>query len=170
MAKKVVKKKASKKKVTKKKPASKKAANDKPAPKNLGGAPTKYKEEYCQMIIEHMEKGLSASSFAGTIGVSSRSITNWADEHKEFKKALEIAEARALLYWEALGIDAILGNRKNFNTPVFIFTMKNRFKWSDRSDLNIQGEFQHSKIDHELLKSVDRKELIKLAKKTKVND
>ena len=54
------------------------------------GAPTKYKPEYCQQVIDHMTRGLSFESFAGFLGVTKSTIYNWLEEHKDFLDSKEI--------------------------------------------------------------------------------
>lgn len=106
------------------------------------GKPTKYKSEYCEQLIEHMSKGLSYESFAGTAGVHRSVLYDWEDTYPEWKDAKETAFSKCLLFWERLGIDNILnvsesfgkegGTSKSLNGSVWIFNMKNRFKWRDK--------------------------------------
>lgn len=112
-------------------------------PVNLGGRPTLYTKEHCEMLIEHMRNGLSFKSFAGVAGVQRSTLYNWLDANPEFKEAKEIGEDLSLLFWEKMGIDNIInrsesfgnnqgGNSTSLNATVWIFNMKNRFGWRDR--------------------------------------
>lgn len=103
------------------------------------GQPTKYDPKYCDMIIEHLEGGLSIESFAGVIGVSRDSIYEWKDKHQEFSDSIKTGIEKSLLFWEKLGRAGTTGKIKGFNCSTFIFTMKNRFKWTDRTETNLNG-------------------------------
>jgi hypothetical protein len=107
-----------------------------------GGRPTKYDSKYCDMVIDHMAKGLSFESFAGVIEVSRDSLYEWAKQHREFSDAKKIGTSKSLLYWEQLGLDGATGNNSNgvyyFSASTWIFSMKNRFRWSDRHELSVE--------------------------------
>jgi transcriptional regulator with XRE-family HTH domain len=106
------------------------------------GRPSKYQEHFCQMLIEHMSKGLSFESFAGVIGVSRDTVYRWARDIAAFDEAKEIGTSKSLLLWEKIGIDGVWdlteyengkpSFSKRLNTASWIFNMKNRFKWRDR--------------------------------------
>lgn len=106
------------------------------------GRPTKFKPEYCELLIEHMAKGLSFEAFAGRIGVSRRVLFDWEKAHQDFLHAKEIGIEKARIFWEELGIKHILNesesvpnvgsSSRSLNASVWIFNMKNRFQWRDK--------------------------------------
>lgn len=98
------------------------------------GRPTKYKEEYCQKLIEHMESGFSYESFAGLVGVSKQTIYDWEKVNPLFLDSKRIAFEKSRLFWERCGIEGMfMGGKENpFNSTVWIFNMKNRFNWRDK--------------------------------------
>lgn len=110
-------------------------------PKNKGGRPSKYKEEYCQMLIDHMASGLSFESFAAVIDVNDDTLSEWAKVHPKFSDAKKTAFSKSLLFWEKLGLNNIhnvsLPNKgsKSLNSTIWIFTMKNRFGWRDKKEI-----------------------------------
>lgn len=95
------------------------------------GQPTKYKPEYCEMLIEHMSGGFSLESFAGKINVSKDSLYQWAKDYKEFSDAFEVAKSKCQLFWEDTGIKGTLGKIRGFNGNTWAFWMKNRFQWHE---------------------------------------
>lgn len=124
------------------------------------GQPTKYMPEYCAQLYEHMCEGLSFAAFAGLIGVTTQTLTNWAAAHEEFADARERGLAASLLWWERLGQQGVQGfgpevlskriikpdgsveeqyEGAKFNTGTWVFNMKNRFPedWKDRHDLTM---------------------------------
>lgn len=110
------------------------------------GAPSKYKPEYCQQLIEHMAEGLSFESFAGIIEVNRDSLYEWIKVHQEFSDAKKIAVDKSLHFWEKLGLNNIINisesesqgegfgrsSSRSLNSSVWIFNMKNRFGWRDK--------------------------------------
>lgn len=115
------------------------------AKKSNAGAPSKYKPEYCQLLIEHMAEGLSFESFAALADVDRSTLYEWEEVHKEFSDAKKRGEAKSLLKWEGLGIKHILnesesspgigGSSKSLNAAVYRLNMINRFRWKDRAEV-----------------------------------
>lgn len=97
------------------------------------GRPTKYKDEYCDMLIDHMRQGLSFECFAGVIGVTPECIYNWARENEAFSEAKSRGFVLCQLFWEKIGIAGVTGRIQNFQTGAWIFNMKHRFKWYEAS-------------------------------------
>lgn len=112
-----------------------------PSDKHPGGAPTKYRPEYCADLIIHMSKGLSYQSFAGHVRVNIDTLYEWETNNPEFsdakKKAMEINR----LFWETAGIEGMYQPSGPGSTPlnptIYIFNMKNRFpkEWRDRQEI-----------------------------------
>lgn len=116
------------------------------------GRPTKYKAEYCQMLIDHMETGLSFESFAAEIDVCEDTIYTWAKEIPEFSEAKKKAFSKNRSFWEKLSVKYIVNQSEfhedkanktktststSLNSSVYIFNMKNRFpkEWRDRQEI-----------------------------------
>ena len=103
--------------------------------KHPGGRPTDYHPGYGEQLIEHCRDGLSFESFAGLIGISSKTLWAWAQEHEEFSRAKGVAYAQSRLWWERVGIQIVLGKgAKKMSAPTWIYTMKCRFpdEWRER--------------------------------------
>lgn len=109
------------------------------------GRPSKYKPEFCEMLIEHMGQGYSFESFAGIIEVNQDTLHEWTKTHDCFSEAKKIAFAKCQNFWESLGIKHIINKSdsefcgdsgssksRSLNAAVWVFNMKNRFKWKDR--------------------------------------
>jgi hypothetical protein len=113
------------------------------------GRPSKYKKEYCEMLIEHMSTGLSFESFAGIVRVNRDTVHEWAKVHQDFSEAKKIGMSLALLKWEKIGMEGMyMGSKDNpFNPTVWIFSMKNKFNWSDRKEVEINQSTVQINID-----------------------
>ena len=108
------------------------------------GRPTDYREEYCEMVIEHMSKGYSFESFAGAIGTHKQVLYSWAEKFPEFNDSKKIAFEKCRVWWESQGMDGLWSSKEgSFNSSNWIFQMKNRFKeeWRDKQ------EHDHSSAD-----------------------
>lgn len=66
----------------------------------MAGRPTLYRDEYCDLVIEHMAEGASLTSFAGEIGVARSSINEWMGAHPEFSEAVNVGKAKCASWWE----------------------------------------------------------------------
>lgn len=103
--------------------------------RNPGGRPTSYDPVYCDMIIDYMSGGKSKDAFAGHIGVAKSTIYEWIKKHREFSNSVKIAEAKCQDFWEELGVVGTTEG-KNFNASTWIFNMKNRFGWRDKTEVD----------------------------------
>lgn len=93
--------------------------------------PTKYKPEYCEALISHMKEGRSFESFSGSAGVHRDTLYEWVKVFPEFSDAKKVGEGYGLHALEDLGLNMI----KDGNASVWIFTMKNRFNWKDKHEI-----------------------------------
>lgn len=125
-------------------------SDEKKTTKNLGGRPTDYKPEYCEKLIEHMTEGLSFEAFGGVVGVCKQTLYSWTDKYPAFLDAKQRATSLARLWWEKTGIAGLWNESsseiegksrrtfsKSFNTGVWVFNMKNRFKddWKEKHEI-----------------------------------
>jgi hypothetical protein len=45
-----------------------------------------------------------------------------------------------MIFWEQIGLGGTTGQFKNFNAAAYIFTMKNKFKWKDKHEIELGEE------------------------------
>jgi hypothetical protein len=97
------------------------------------GRPTKYKEEYCEMLIEHMAEGYSFESFGGIIEVDETTLYEWEKSHKEFSLSKNIGTQKSMVWWEKIGRKGMINEIPFFNDRIWRLNMINRFrsKWTD---------------------------------------
>lgn len=111
----------------------------------------KYKEEYNDMLISHMSRGLSFESFAGEIGVAKSTLYKWKVEIPPFQEAFEIGYSRGLKLYETLLVNKCTGRETKFgnetidprkgDTTALIFAMKTRFHkvYGDRGKVEVEN-------------------------------
>ena len=96
------------------------------------GMPSKYKPEFCDLLIKHMADGLSFESFGAVAKVHKDTLYEWLKVHPEFVEAKAEAWAENLLFYEKVGRAGMTGKLDGFNVTAWIFSMKNRHGWRDR--------------------------------------
>ena len=122
--------------------------------KNKGGAPSKYKKEFNQKVIDLMREGCSIAEVCFELEICKQTFYNWCDENKEFldskKKGVDYSEG----WWMKQG-------RKSLKDPTFNYTgwymnMKNRFNWTDKKEIKeeikLETNLDYSKLDAGTLK------------------
>lgn len=114
-----------------------------------GSSPWKYKKKYCEMLIDHMRQGLSYESFAGLVGVSRQCLYQWEDRYADFKKAKEVGKSGSLKTWEQIGLGLATGKLKG-SAASYIFTMKNRFNWSDKTETTLKTNDEGLTLNYNL--------------------
>ena len=105
------------------------------------GRPTKYREEYCDAVVEHMSHGASLTSFAAEVDVARSTINVWIEEYPEFSESVKRAKAKCAAWWEKIGRDGAQGG--GANPTLVIFGLKNMAAedWRDKQ------EFDHRSPD-----------------------
>lgn len=100
-----------------------------------GGRPTKYKPEFCAMLIEHMKK-YSFESFAGLdeVDVHKETLYEWANAHPEFSEAKKKAFSKNLLRLERqlVASEEISEDGPKINPGPIIYQLKFRHGCYDR--------------------------------------
>jgi len=92
------------------------------------------------MLIDHMASGLSFEAFAGVIGVNQDTLHEWVKVWPAFSEAKKDGLAKGRIFWEKIGHAGMSGKIKNFNSTVWVFSMKNRFGWRDKQSVEHTGE------------------------------
>ena len=104
--------------------------------KRLRGQPTTYREEYCDALVKHMAEGFSFETFAATIDTHRDTLYNWCKLFPDFSDAKKEGMDKSQVYFEKLGKAAMLGKIDGFSSAVWIFSMKNRFRWQDKVEIS----------------------------------
>jgi hypothetical protein len=118
--------------------------------RDLGGRPSKYEPRFCQAVIDHSGEGRGLNSFAASIGVCRKTLTNWAQQHEEFYAAVLVAQAKSAAWWEDRARDIAQGNGGPGASTMTIFALKNLDpeSYQDRAQLEHIGRIQHHAMTH----------------------
>jgi hypothetical protein len=98
------------------------------------GRPSKFKPEYCDLLIEHMKKGFGINTFGPVVDVNRDTVYEWVNVHQDFSDAYKKGMDHYEGFWERLGMAGAMGKVPGFNAAAWIFNVKNRFKWTDRQE------------------------------------
>lgn len=97
-----------------------------------GGRPTKYDPAMCEKVVELMSVGASKIEVSAEIGITSETLYDYCEKHPEFSDAVKRGEQLSAAWWERHGRQNL--DNKEFNATLWYMNMKNRFKWSDRTE------------------------------------
>ncbi len=136
----------------------KKSKQDAPA---KVGRPTKYKPEFCQMLIDHMSEGYSFESFGAIAEVWDSTLDDWVNTIPEFADAKQTARKKQLYANEKLIRDVAKYGDGNATAAIFILKNCHPKTWRDRREIDITPPKDLS--TEELIKEAE--ELLKKVKK-----
>lgn len=118
--------------------------------KSNAGRPTKYRKEFCKMLINHMSQGKSFESFGAKVEVGKNTMYEWCRSYPEFHDAKRIGTMKCLDKWEDIGNDGLYA--KYFNDKVYRLNMMNRFGWGEKQTQNVEVE-QKQKVEIDFSKT-----------------
>ena len=135
--------------------------------KGPGGRPTKYKPEFCQMLIDHMAQGFSFESFVKPIYLYNKELNdpkpfvnrdtlyNWCTLFVEFSDAKKVGRGMQIHKFEQIGLDMATGVIEKGNATAFVWASKNMIGWTDKHEV-VTGE--DSSIHINLIRQGSNKE------------
>jgi hypothetical protein len=105
------------------------------------GRPSKYYSGIGKELISHMAKGLSIQSFCMGKNIPYTTFYDWVHRHPKLRNDLEIGKCKTILFWEQIGLLAVMGKIKRFKVGMYLFQMRRLLKWYreslfDDSNLN----------------------------------
>lgn len=126
--------------------------------------PPKYKNDYAEILVNHMKEGNSFESFGAIIHTTTRTLNAWVEKYPAFKLAKEVGKQYELAYWEGLLQKGATGQlppikkrmttfdgKKNikqitiidepgrFNATAVIFALKNKFRDLYREKIEVEN-------------------------------
>lgn len=137
------------------------------------GRPSKYKPEFCEMLVAHMGQGYSFESFGAIVDAHRDTLYEWEKQHPEFSDAKKKSKERCLFWWEKLGRHGAMGLKSmkirrdgkeeeidisRFNAAMWIYNMKCRFKENWKEDVNSDADVKPIKLAYDPSKRLITKE------------
>lgn len=94
----------------------------------------KYDKKYPEMLVQHMSKGFSFSTFGAVVNVTRATLHNWCNNYPEFAEAKELGNEKAKEFFESALLTKLAGiefsdsvDLKNSELTAIIFALKTRF-------------------------------------------
>lgn len=109
---------------------------------------------WAKELIEYYRDGYSDAEVAAAMNISMRQFNTMLTDNPTFSKLVEFGRTLALAWWEGQARKN-LGN-KQFNTPLWVFTMKNKYGWADKVETTNTSENVNYDLDT-LRSEIDRK-------------
>lgn len=90
------------------------------------GQPTKYREEYCERVIELAKKGYTHVQIAADLGVAERTIYQWKDDNHKFSQTLMRAKTISKARFMKIAMSNL--DNRNFNTNLLKLILSHNYK------------------------------------------
>jgi len=123
------------KKVSKKTAAKKKASR-----KGVGGRPTKYRPEFCDVVIRVGEEGGWVSEMAEACDVHRSTFPEWEAAHPEFSAALTRAKQKAQAWFERTGRHGMVADKFNHSLWAKQMAARHPDEYSERRNVNLGAD------------------------------
>lgn len=130
------------------------------------GRPSKYRPEYCELLVQHMRQGLSFESFGAEVYAHKETLYQWVKRYPDFHDAKKMGTEFCRSFWERMGVAGAAGKIEGFNNATWIYNMKCRFskEWRD-----IQ-QIQHTQAEPVIIKRLNGETIELTARKTEDED
>ena len=105
---------------------------------------TEYNKDMDMIALEALREGKTLCQVAALLGVCRETVHRWRNPDDErryqesFKEATDLGLTYAQAHWENVGVEAT--EKKIFNTDIWKFFMKNRFKKDYQESKQIVGD------------------------------
>ena len=109
------------------------------------GRPTDFREDLCELLVDHMAAGFSFESFAGRpdVGTHKGVLYEWVARHPSFTDAKRRGEEAGRMWWERQAVECARnrsegGKAESLNTSLWRLVMMNRFGLHDAAKINVE--------------------------------
>ena len=107
------------------------------------GRPSLYDPKYCEEVIALGKIGKSVEAIGAILGVGTKTLYNWRDQHEEFLHALDMAKEFELQWWEDIAQTHMIENKESdkINATIWSRSMAARFpkKYREQVKQEITG-------------------------------
>ena len=107
------------------------------------GRPSKYNPKFCDEVIALGKIGKSVEAIGAILGVGTKTLYNWRDQHEDFLHALDMAKEFELQWWEDIAQTHMIENKESdkINATIWSRSMAARFpkKYREQVKQEITG-------------------------------
>ena len=105
------------------------------------GRPTKYDPALVDKLPQMFANGESVAEVCAELGISKPCFYDWCKLYPDFSDAKKKGVGLSEAWWCRMGRAGAVGaGNIDINAAVWIFNMKNRFAWKDRTEQQITGK------------------------------
>jgi transposase-like protein len=93
------------------------------------GRPSLYDPKYCEEVVVLGKIGKSVEAIGAILGVGTKTLYNWRDQHEDFLHALDMAKEFELQWWEDIAQTHMIENKESdkINASIWSRSMAARF-------------------------------------------
>lgn len=102
-------------------------------------------KDWARKLIELYSEGYSDAEVAAEMKITIREYYKQIQENPVFAKLVEFGRTLSLAWWEGQARKNL--NNKQFNTPLWVFNMKNKYGWADKTEVKSEVENTNINID-----------------------
>ena len=113
--------------------------------KDLGGRPTKYKEEFCEQVPELMADGMSKVEICAKLGFGYDAFLDWQKKYPRFSESVKKGDRLSEAWWMTQGRISL--RERDFNSTLWYMNMKNRHGWADKHEVDVSGNLNINLVD-----------------------
>lgn len=95
----------------------------------------KYKKEYAVKLPGMFVNGEAVVEVCQELGISKQTFYVWLKKYPEFQEAYELGKEASEAWWMKLGRAGAAG-KIQIQPATWVFNMKNRFKWTDKTEVS----------------------------------
>lgn len=98
----------------------------------------KYKPEFAEQLPQMFKNGEAVEEVIVKLGIRRSTFYEWAKKYPEFADAYEHGKELSQAWWLKVGRAGAIGQGEiQLQPTVWIFNMKNRLGWKDKSETDI---------------------------------
>lgn len=90
--------------------------------------------DWDRIVLENYARGASDEEVAYELKITMRRFNEYYATNNDFMEVVDTGRGWAKAYWLKIGRENL--NDKSFNGPLWYNNMKNRWGWSDKSEIN----------------------------------
>lgn len=102
-------------------------------------------KDWARELINLYSEGYSDAEVASEMKITVREYYKQIEDNPVFAKLVEFGRTLALAWWESQARKNL--TNKQFNTPLWVFNMKNKYGWAERTEVKSEVENTTINID-----------------------
>jgi hypothetical protein len=104
------------------------------------------KKQWVEDVVAAYENGASDYEICKVMRITYGTFQKYYDETENFRNLVEMGRAMAKAWWYEMGRTNI--HNTKFNTSLWMFNMKNRYGWADKTEnVNTNENFENLDLD-----------------------